>query len=329
MIRYFLTFKHALVWSVAGAISLSHGLIVPASDNDLVIHIKRLDRDYIEHRALAIDKKVQRHRLMAIGINGILIASQTLQLVNLCKACFGPKPMPSALVVESATEDISLGQPVVMVTDTTPSVPVTEKIANFFGAAKKGLVAMPGNLKDSIVSGRMIKGILYTMRELGMYFTMQVMVDLFLSSVHHNDDLTWFVRHHAAYAHTVDLSQDYLVSLMSAVSPDPTNISFYRTSLIQMCNEIVSDTQEVLAFMEHKIKRLTLPAQTASTIIVNYIFSHTNNWAEQVENVLQQENPEYVQLQKLLDALKYDLNRECKQFAKLEKYISKKRLLEF
>lgn len=273
--------------------------------------------DIIEQQVATIDRMVKRHRIMALSINGVLIVSQALQVMHILKICFFTPVVPA--VNEGYAHVLS-----------EKEVPVmhTEKMKNFFSRIKMGLFSMPGSIKEIIVSGSLFKALLYTTRELGVYFATQIVVDLFLSTVHHNDDLHWFIRHHAPYRHTIDLGQEYVMQLLMH-NQESANKAFYHKALGDICTQLVLEIQEMLAFMEHKIKRLVPSAKPQAQRVVDFIFNNTHQWINDMRSVWTAPVVDYLQVQALLTRFKNDLDREGKHFAKLEKKILKPRLLEY
>jgi hypothetical protein len=293
-----------------------------AQETNAIVPLQSLSYETIQKRVLLIDRMIKMHRVMAVGMNGVLFTTQILQLVHLYRAL---KQTPAQTVPAQLADGAPITRDGVSTIAQSKAQPGFFK--RFFSTAKAGICALPGDIKQSVVSGEALKAFLYAFRELGIYFTMQAVVELFVSAVHHNDDLLWYVRRHARYQDTVDLGCQYTLELMNE-SNGTSEIVYYKKALIGTNKELIKNMESVIAFMEHKVKRLYPESAQEGTAVADFIFNHTNQLVANLNATFSAETIDYTQIKKLLETFKNDINRECRRFAAVEKEVQKGRLLE-
>jgi hypothetical protein len=164
-------------------------------------------------------------------------------------------------------------------------------------------------------------------REVGSYLLVQMLVGACLKQVGHDDTIGWYVHYNACYPETVQIAQEYIKKIKEESSNDK-NQAGYSASLQQACDDLVTDIEKLLAFMEHKAQRLSAANAHKARIKADFIFHYVNEWITNINGLLTAETMDCEQVSNRIEQLKKDIDLEVKHFKKIEKGVVVGRLLE-
>lgn len=276
-----------------------------------------LDRNNIEQQAKKIDMLVNRHHAISLGITTVLLTSQLLQLAALYKLY-----TTDALL---ALHSDDLEQRV------SAKLGMTEQIQLGFIYLKNQLYNLPGAIGNSITTGSFVQPMLHIMKEFGIYCGIQSVLDLFLTTVHHRDDLHWYIRHQAPVLQTISIMHEQISRLV-----DPENIVSDAQRqrcvdlVLSMAQELAHEQSDMIAFMVHKKRQLSVEAEEKVDIIIDFLFHYCNDWIATTNQFLLDNYDRPViwipALQVALTALKNEITLHGKQFATYEKQLRKRSL---
>lgn len=290
-------------------ISLMCNLAVRADD---FVHLPKIEQSAIEQQRRKIDTLVNRHRNLALGITGMLVASQILQLFALYQYYNAP-----ALPIDVVEQKKSL------------VASVKEQMSLGLRGIKEGVYALPGIITTSITTGSFIWPTLNLVKEFGIYCGVQCVADLFLETVHHRDDVHWYMRHYAPLINTITIAQEQIGRLMKSGEHTLTagQRVRYTRLLAHTLDDLVQETTNLLGFIEHKKIQLTSDAQQKVSAVSDFIFHYANDWIDEVNHLLMDGSlasiDTLLQLQGAVLALKNEIVLHGKQFATYEKQLRK------
>lgn len=272
-----------------------------------------LNQKSIEHRIFAIDKMIRFNRIAALGLKGVIIGNQIMQM--------------SRWLGDLKT-NLSEPQPQLPVSVSIESVPNIENKKSWFKELGTGFIATCIAGKNFLSSGAFLKFAGYAFKEIGVVVAVSILTETVLRKVNHPDTIAWYVAQHAFYKDTIALAQEYAKQSMTESATVADKVEYEKA--LQYCmQDLVLDVEKLLSFMEYKTARLSETSSNQARIVTAFIFDHVNHWISEMNYLLHVESIDYTLVVKHLELLKTDLDRECKRFARIEKDVVKKRLLEF
>ncbi len=237
-----------------------------------------LNQTNIDKKALVIEQRLKRDRLIMYGLTSLSVAHEVYQWVPLLRDLFSNKS-------SSTTEEKKLS-----------FFESVKAAAHYLFYTKEGWVAI-------MQSGISVGGFII-ISEMGKKFI-------------HPNTLRWYIHAHAPYEITIKMMQERLAELEDpSLSEEQLRISNEMLQLLY--DRLVRQAESMCAFMAYKTKRLDgeekIIAERSKVLMLK---SH-NDWLQCIKVQLQSENRNYQVITKLLESYKNMIQAQANNFGFIE-----------
>lgn len=287
------------------------------------LSIPLLNRSAIDRQVPQLDRKIKRDYYLTLALKGVVLASNTMQWIRLA----GELPIlrnylhPQRVALEDAqinsimslpqenSQNTTIRAPAPLETDIV-SPPLGQKVKNYFKLAGLGL-------KEYVVGGTLLKDIWTGVKEYGVYFATGILFEKSLSLIAYPDSIRWFISERAQFGNSAALAKEYAQKLTQKTTE--RNELYYKKSFCSTIRQLTQQIEQILVFMEHKVKQFDPEGLQQATLVITFIFGYTNDWINQTIMLVNNPATDYSAMESHIDTFVTDIKRECNKFYQLEK----------